>query len=59
VWLFSYFVDVGEVVNKAGSDAEQAGAAIGATVGTSMILGFWVFGDIILGLLVLLTRPKS
>jgi hypothetical protein len=60
VWLFSYLVDVGELVDKAGNDeASQAGTAIGATIGTSMVLGFWVFGDVILGLLVLFSRPKS
>lgn len=58
-WLFSYFGNVGEIVNTSSSEAEQTGAAIGATIGTSMILGFWVFGDIILGLLVLFTKPKG
>jgi len=59
IWLFSYFSSVGEITSGATSEAGQAGAAIGATIGTSMILGFWVFGDIILGLLVLFTRPKG
>jgi len=58
-WLFSYFGSVGEFVSETQSDAAEAGAVIGATIGTSMILGFWVFGDIILGLLVLFTRPRS
>ncbi|GGI72814.1 hypothetical protein GCM10007978_08280 [Shewanella hanedai] len=57
--LFSYFGSVGEVVSTSDSEAAQTGAAIGATIGTSMIMGFWVFGDIILGLLVLFTKPKS
>lgn len=37
---------------------EQAGAAIGTTIGMGMLLIFWVFVDIILGLFVLFTRPK-
>lgn len=41
------------------SEAEKAGAAIGTGIGAAMILGIWVLGDIILGLFVLLTRPKS
>lgn len=41
------------------SEAEKAGTAIGAGLGAAMILGIWVFGDIILGLFVLFTRPKS
>lgn len=41
------------------SAAEKTGAAIGTGIGAALILGIWVFGDIILGLFVLLTRPKS
>ena len=41
------------------SEAEKAGTAIGAGIGMAMIFGIWVFGDIILGLFVLITRPKS
>tara|TARA_B100000508_G_C11402076_1_gene248854 strand:+ start:408 stop:737 length:330 start_codon:yes stop_codon:yes gene_type:complete len=44
---------------EAMSEAEKAGAAIGTGIGAAMILGIWVFGDIILGLFVLFTRPKS
>jgi hypothetical protein len=57
-WLFSYFGSIGEIVSTSESEAAQAGATIGATIATSMIMGFWVFGDIILGLLVLFTKPK-
>lgn len=58
ILLFSYFGSVSEFTSSAGSDAEKAGAAIGATLGTGMLMGIWVLGDIILGLFVLLTRPK-
>ncbi len=58
-WLFSYFGFVGEYFSDTQNNAEEAGAVIGATLGTSMLLGFWVFGDIILGLLVMFTRPRS
>lgn len=43
---------------EATSGAEHAGAAIGTGLGAAMIIGLWVFGDIILGLFVLFTRPK-
>jgi hypothetical protein len=59
IWLFSYWGSVGELANTAGSEAEKAGAAIGGTIGTGMLFGIWVFGDIILGLFVMFTRPKS
>ncbi|PIE16349.1 MAG: hypothetical protein CSA68_02675 [Rhodobacterales bacterium] len=39
--------------------AELAGAQIGTGIGVMMILTFWVIGDIILGLLVLFTRPSK
>ncbi|MQW55657.1 hypothetical protein [Sinorhizobium meliloti] len=41
------------------SGAEQAGAAIGAGIGITLLLGIWLIGDIILGLFVLFTRPKA
>ncbi len=41
------------------SSAEQAGTAIGAGIGITLLLGLWVIGDIILGLFVLFTRPKA
>ncbi len=44
---------------EAMSEAEKAGTAIGAGLGMAMIFGIWVFGDIVLGLFVLFTRPKS
>jgi hypothetical protein len=44
---------------EATSGAAHTGAAIGTGVGAVMIIGLWVFGDIILGLFVLFTRPKS
>ncbi|MBT7558804.1 zinc ribbon domain-containing protein [Candidatus Woesearchaeota archaeon] len=44
---------------EAMSEAEKAGTAIGAGIGMAMIFGVWVVGDIILGLFVLFTRPKS
>lgn len=59
LWLFSYFGSISEIGTTTTSDAGQAGVAIGATIGVSMILGFWVFGDVILGLLVLFTRAKK
>lgn len=57
-WLFSYWGVVGEMAN-AGDGATRAGATIGGTIGTGMLFGLWVFGDIILGLFVLFTRPKA
>lgn len=59
IWLLSYFAEIAEMSEDLSSDAERAGAAIGGAIATSMILGIWVMGDIILGLLTLLTRPSK
>jgi hypothetical protein len=39
--------------------AGQAGATIGTGIGVALLLGIWFIGDVILGLLVLFTRPKA
>ncbi|MCB9964942.1 MAG: hypothetical protein H6855_02525 [Rhodospirillales bacterium] len=56
-WLFSYWGDIAPMMND-GSSAAQAGAAIGSTIGTGMILMIWVLGAIVLGIPVLLTKGK-
>ncbi len=58
VWLLSYLGDVGKLSAAQTSEAGKAGAAIGTALGTGMLLGFWVVGDIILGLWAMLTRPR-
>lgn len=58
LWLFSYFGEIGDSYTGSASDAEAAGTAIGGTIGTGILVTFWAFGDLILGLFVLLTRPK-
>lgn len=58
-WLISGMMGASEVVSSASSDAEQAGAAIGTGIGMFLIFTVWAIGDIILGIFVLLTRPKN
>ena len=48
-----------ETIKSATSTAEQAGAAIGAGLGMTMILSIWGFGAVILGLFVLFTKPTK
>lgn len=57
LWLFSYWGSLSEM--NTSSDAERAGAAIGGTIASGMILTIWVLGDIILGLFVLFTRGRK
>lgn len=39
-WVVSYWVSVGDLMAGAGSDAARAGGAVGATIGTGMLLFF-------------------
>lgn len=57
IWLFSYW---GQFDTSAYSDtAGKAGFVVGYTIGSGLLLGLWVIGDIILGLFVLFTKPSS
>ena len=58
LWLFAGMDAATEGMDTM-SEAEQAGTAIGAGIGGMLVVSIWVFGDIILGLFVLFTRPKS
>lgn len=49
----------GDALNSSDAGAEQAGAAIGSAIGMTMLFSLWFFGDVILGLFVLFTRPKK
>ena len=53
-WFVQYVSIVAPAIEAGG--AEGAGAAIGGTIGTGMIVHFWVGGTIVLGLFVILTR---
>jgi hypothetical protein len=41
------------------SGSEHAGAAIGTGIGIVLLMLLWAIGDVILGMLVLFTRPKT
>lgn len=59
IWLWGAFSVTSSVVGEAASDAEKAGAMIGAGIGVTMILWVWVFGAFILGLMMLFTRGRK
>lgn len=58
-WLVSYWVQIGDLMGKIDTDAGRVGGSIGATLGTGFILAFWAAGDVVLGILTLLTRGKK
>lgn len=59
IWLIFGVGGAAETIDQAGSEAEEAGAAIGTGIGAMMIIFIWVAGDFVLGLMTLLTRPKK
>lgn len=56
LWLLSYWVGLGDLINTSQDEYSQAGAAIGGMLGTGMVLMLWVLGVIILGIPTLLTK---
>lgn len=59
VWVIAGFSAASDSMQSTVNEAEQAGAAIGTTIGMGMLMIFWVLGDIILGMFVLFTRRKK
>ena len=58
IWLVGGVGSASKEVANAGSDAAQAGAAIGTGLGAMVIIFIWTAGAVILGILTLLTRTK-
>jgi hypothetical protein len=58
LWFFGGLISVGGQVATETDTARQVGGAIGATIGLTAILGLWLVGDLILGVLALATRGK-
>lgn len=59
LWMIFGVGGAAETIDTAASDAEKAGAAIGTGLGAMMIIFIWIAGDVVLGLMTLLTRPKK
>ena len=59
IWFVTGIGGASKQVAEAGSEAEQAGAAIGTGLGAMMIIFIWVAGTIVLGIFTLLTRAKK
>jgi hypothetical protein len=57
-WLISYWNVIGASVSSE-SEAVRTGSAIGATIGTGVILFFWMAGAVITGLLAVVTRGRK
>jgi uncharacterized paraquat-inducible protein A len=58
-WCGTTVSATSEIIAGADSEAAAAGAAIGTGIGMMMIWGIWGFGEMVLGILMLVTRPSS
>lgn len=58
-WFVSYLVDISQQYGQIPSDAGRIGTTIGGTIGVSIILWVWLFGAIILGLMMFFTRGEK
>jgi len=58
IWIIGGVGGASKQVAEAGNEAAQAGAAIGTGLGAMVLIFLWVAGDLILGIFVLLTRPR-
>ena len=59
LWVFWAIKMTTDQVQVTSDAAAQAGTAIGGTIATGALLGLWLVGSLILGLVVALTRGKS
>lgn len=58
-WFINGVGEAASTIDTSASEAEKTGATIGTGIGAMFIIGIWAAGDVILGLLTLLTRPKK
>jgi len=59
VWLVSYIASTGKLRAGAVTAADKAGLGEAVAIGGGMLLGVWLFGAVLLGLLSSLTKPKG
>ncbi|KQZ29134.1 hypothetical protein ASD50_18250 [Mesorhizobium sp. Root552] len=59
LWLVFTIKSASDQFQATSDAASQAGTAVGGTIATGVLLWIWVFGDIILGLLVMLSRGRK
>ena len=59
VWLAAYWMQISDQYSHAGSEAAKVGTQVGTAIGSSFIIFVWAAGDVILGLLTLLSRGSK
>ncbi|HZD64824.1 MAG TPA: hypothetical protein VE152_01865 [Acidimicrobiales bacterium] len=58
-WLIGGLVSASNTVGNCVGQGCQAAGTVGTTIGAGLIIGLWVAGDVILGVLWLVTRPRG
>jgi hypothetical protein len=59
IWMVSFIAGLSNQYGRGSGDAERMGTVIGGTIGASVIMWTWVFGAIILGLMMFFTRDEK
>ena len=59
IWMVSYGLQIGDMMNTATSQAEKTGTTIGSGIGIMFLSIIWIAGDVVLGFTMLLTKPKK
>lgn len=59
LWLVTSLLGMGDVANKAATDAEKAGAGIGIILGLGVIFWTWLIGALVFGLMMYASRGKK
>ena len=59
VWMLSICYKAGESVNNSSSQLGEAAAVVGGGIGGAVVLVIWVLGSVIIGFIVLATRPRK
>jgi uncharacterized protein (UPF0212 family) len=59
IWVVGGGASAGSSCGDLTNEFEQAGCGAGTAIGIGILMTLWVFGDVILGVLWLVTRPRG
>ena len=59
LWLISYIIDIANLMNTASSEASKTGTTLGGGIGIMFLVIVWGLGAGVLGLMMILTKPKK
>jgi hypothetical protein len=59
MWAWVAITSISDLYQSSEGGAEQAGTAVGGTIGLTMLMVFWVLGVIVLGAFTYFTKPRD